>query len=133
MTPMAIPYLVFNVIEMSQPVLIILGSTISLRNASSYSPYQDNGGTIVYGASEEKLSFDFKYNKLASAKKELMGIHNALKAMDCIFKDQPTLLNYTSIKQNDVLFPNFLNVTAQMEGELNFEARAVLTKARQKN
>ena len=93
--------LMFGFIYIWEPALVILGSIVPCKYASSYSPFKNNGGIITYEQSQEKLSFDLSYNKFQAAKAELLNLHNVLKAINCKFGDQKSLLTYTPIKPNN--------------------------------
>lgn len=121
--------LTFICVELWQPAVCILAASVSLKNISTYSPFKEINGVITYQPSQEKLSFDYKHITLESAKKELTTIYNALKAINYKLDDQKKLLDFTPTKHNNV--PSLTNITAQSEGELNTEARKVLTEYRQ--
>ncbi|MFA6090042.1 MAG: polymorphic toxin-type HINT domain-containing protein, partial [Candidatus Woesearchaeota archaeon] len=121
--------LTFLFVEMRQPIIYLFAASVSLRSVSTYSPFQEINGVVTYKPSQEKLSFDCKYNQLKSLKKELTSIYNALKAINYKLDDQKKLLNFTPTKPKNIL--SLSNITAQSEGELNAEARKILTEYRQ--
>ncbi len=124
------PSIILNCVQLFQPVITLFGVTLSLYYFSSYAPPLQQGNTITYPASPEKIYFDTRYQQLQKLKQEFICLHAALKTIKCQFQDQVTLLSYQQLFNNK--FIQTYNITAQYEATLDFEDRLQLTEIRQK-
>ena len=116
------PSIILHFIQLSQPVLLLLGATVSLYYLSSYNPATEQNNTIVYQASPEKIYFDTRYQQLTKLKQEFLSIHAAVKSIKYQFQDLYHFLNYQQLHTNN--YAQTFNITAQQEAELDLDRKS---------
>ncbi|MGZ6254558.1 MAG: hypothetical protein ACXWL5_01040 [Candidatus Chromulinivorax sp.] len=124
------PSIILNFIQLTQPVLALLGATLSLCYLSSYNQATEQGNTIIYQPSPEKTYFDTRYQQLCKLKQDFLSVHAAAKTINCQFQDLYGLLNYQPIFNRNCMHTCTIN--AEYEAQLDFEQRLQLTHIRQK-
>ena len=124
------PSIILNFIQLTQPVLALIGATLSLYYLSSYNQTTEQGDIIVYQPSPEKSYFDSRYQQLCRLKQDFLSVHAIAKTVHCQFQDLYGLLNYQSIFNRNCMHTCTIN--PQYEAQLDFEQRLQLTNIRQK-
>ncbi len=126
------PSIVFNFIQLMQPVIIMLGATLSLNsvNISTKTQLNSNEQNSCIAPSAEKAYFDQKIKQLGHLKQNITNIHSCLKMIKSNFADEYALLHYQPIKITHS-FPNMFAMTAQWEADLPEHEKIALTQARE--